>query len=341
MTRQMEKLAAGQLDVAVKDIERQDEIGAMARAFAIFRENAVERVALASAQAEESASRAKRIQRIDEMVRHFEVTVAKVLSTLSASTGSLQETARVMADTTSNAASTVGSSAAATARASESVKSVFEASGRMSVAINSISAELSKSTTMSHSAVESVEASASQMRALADSIHQIREIVDMINGIAGQTNLLALNATIEAARAGSAGKGFAVVATEVKALATQTAKATKDITDKIGNIQSGTDQTVEAVQKVRDIIENMDHALTTIAAAVKEQDSATREISASSQQAATDTDQVAEGIQVVAKDVQKVDSYGSALKQVVIDLSQQAATLRTEVELFIHGIRES
>ncbi len=341
ITKQMEKLAGGQLDVVVTDTERQDEIGAMARAFAVFRENAVERATLEAAQAEESAARAKRIQRIDEMVHRFEQSVAEVLATLTAASERLQSTARGMTDTSANAASGAESSATAALQAGESVKAVFEAADQLSTAINAIGAELTQSTALSHDAVAGVEESVTQMRALADSIHQIRDIVDLIDGIAEQTNLLALNATIEAARAGEAGKGFAVVATEVKALATQTGTATKDINERIGSIHQSTDQTAAAVTKVRDIIGRMDHALLTIASAVEQQDAATREIAANSQRASDNTVRVSNNVQVVANSVHQVDASGRALNEVVTDLGKQATALRNEVNRFLQGIREA
>ena len=313
----------------------------MARAVAVFRTNAVERAALTASQEEAEKARARRMQRIEELIARFERSVADVLAMLTASAARLEATARTVIESSASAAGGVERSATAATAARDGAQAVFEATDQLSAAIAEIGGEVTKSTGIAHEAVATVEDTTARVRRLADSIHQIRDIVDMIDGIASQTNLLALNASIEAARAGEAGKGFAVVANEVKALATQTGAATKDIHTRIGAIKQETEQTVEAVQAVRDTIGRMDHALTTIAAAVEEQDASTRGIASNSQSAATGARSVAANIDDLAAQVRSVDKEGHGLGDVVADLGRQAKDLRDEVARFLEGIKSA
>jgi len=339
MTGAMEALAGGRLDVAVAGADRADEIGAMARTLAVFRDTAEQRRALERRQAEEAAAREERVRRIEALVQRFEGEVAGVIAALGQSTADLDETARSMADTAQGASRRTDRTAAAAGDASSSVQSVFAAADQLSDSIQAIGAEVARSTDMARHAVDGVMQSTSQVQALEATVRHIGEIVGMISGIAEQTNLLALNATIEAARAGEAGKGFAVVAGEVKNLATRTVQATRDISARMEEIHDGTAGMAAAVHAVADIIGRIDTAMTHIAEAVRRQDAATRDIASNSRSAADGAREVSGHVSAVAEAMHQVDRAGHQVARVIGDLRRGAEVLRQEVDTFLSGIK--
>jgi methyl-accepting chemotaxis protein len=193
---------------------------------------------------------------------------------------------------------------------------------------------------VARSAVEEVSRTGQTVEGLAQAAEKIGGIVQLINEIASQTNLLALNATIEAARAGDAGKGFAVVASEVKNLATQTAKATEEISSQIGSMQTVTQDAVGAMQKIRSTIDRVNEIASAIASAVEEQSAATKEISGNAQQASQGTDEVTRNITGVSQAAADAGHAASQVLSASSDLSRQSETLRNQVDGFIRRIRE-
>jgi len=240
------------------------------------------------------------------------------------------------AERTSEQASAV---ATASDQAAANVKVVAATSEELSASIAEIGRQVTQSAEISHAAVEEANATNQTVQGLAGAAAKIGEVVNLINDIAGQTNLLALNATIEAARAGEAGKGFAVVAQEVKNLANQTARATEEIATQIAAVQGETDGAVDAIEKIRSIIGEVNDIAMTISSAVEEQGVSTQEIARNVQQAAQGTQDVNLNIESVSK---VADETGAAAGQVLSasqDLSRQAEHLRGEVERFIQELR--
>jgi methyl-accepting chemotaxis protein len=163
--------------------------------------------------------------------------------------------------------------------------------------------------------------------------------VQIISSIAGQTNLLALNATIEAARAGDAGKGFAVVASEVKALATQTARATEEITNQIRAIQEATESSAHLINGITETIGRVNAVATAIAAAVEQQGAATQEIARNVQQAAQGTQEVSSTIGGVNHAAQDTGAAAAQMLASAGELSQNGEILKTQMDAFLHEVR--
>ena len=163
-------------------------------------------------------------------------------------------------------------------------------------------------------------------------------MVGFIRSIAGQTNLLALNATIEAARAGEAGRGFAVVASEVKALATQTAKATEEISSQIAEVQAAAKRAVDNVGAITTVMGEIDSFTATIASAVNQQNTATAEITENIRQAAAGTADVARGIAGTAAAGENTNRSADLVLNSANDLSRQAAELRSSVDRFLSNV---
>jgi len=340
MTGAMKSLADGDLKAEIPARDRADEIGQMASAVQVFKDNAIEMERVKAAQ-EESERQAliEKKRMMNELASSFEAKVGALVNSLSAAATEMESTAGSMtnlADQSNNKAMTVASAAEQT---SANVQTVATATEELSASIQEISKQVANSARIANQAVEDARSTDGVVQDLAVGAQKIGEIIQLINDIAGQTNLLALNATIEAARAGDAGKGFAVVASEVKSLATQTAKATEEISAQITQIQNSTGQAVTAINGIGTTIQEMSEIAAAIASAVEEQGAATLEISRNVQQAAQGTEEVTRSISDVR---QAATDTGVASGQVLTaagELSRNSNDLSREVDSFLEGVK--
>ena len=339
MTVVMGRLADGDTSVEIEGADRSDEIGEMAGAVQVFKDNAIEKDRLEAEQVEEQAKRDERAQTMDRLTKDFDSSVAESLETVTSAAVEMQSTAESLTSSSEETSRQSQAAAAASEQASANVQTVSAAAEEMSSSINEIARQVAQSATMAKTAVEEAQKTNETVQGLAESSQKIGEVVDIISDIASQTNLLALNATIEAARAGDAGKGFAVVASEVKSLATQTAKATDEIASQIAAIQTATDDAVGAIKGIGEKIAEMDEVTTAIASAIEEQGAATGEISSNSQQAAAGTQEVSENIASVSQAAAESGTAAGQVLQTAGELSKQAELLRGEVDKFLAEVR--
>ncbi|MCP4934733.1 MAG: HAMP domain-containing protein, partial [bacterium] len=297
MTAVMRELANGDHSVTIPSLDRRDEIGQMASAVEVFKTNAIENERLVAEQeAQKLHAEEEKRAMMQEMADDFDASVGGIVGTVSSASAELQSTAQSMTGISEQTSNQAADASIASEQTSSNVQSVATATEEMTSTIAEISQQVAQASSASRQAVEEVGTTSQQMNALAETANKIGEVVEMISGIAEQTNLLALNATIESARAGEAGKGFAVVANEVKELASQTAKATGDISQQIGDIQSATKLASGSMENVAGAIARVDEISTAIAAAMEEQSAATQEIASSVNQAAVGTQQVNDNI---------------------------------------------
>jgi methyl-accepting chemotaxis protein len=340
MTGTMQRLADGDHTVDVPALADKDEIGEMARAVQVFKQNAIEMDRLeADQEVQKQRAEQEKKRALAQLADGFEASVLSVVTAVSTGTSRLRESAQSLASTAEETSRQSAAVAAASEQATTNVQTVASAAEELSSSIAEINRQVTQSATIAAKAVGEAKQTNETVRGLADAAQKIGEVVKLINGIAGQTNLLALNATIEAARAGDAGKGFAVVASEVKSLATQTAKATEEIAAQISAMQAATAQAVGAIQGIGQTIAEISDVATTIAAAVEQQGAATQEISRNVQQAAQGTSEVSSNIVGVTQAAQTTGSAASALNGVSGELSQQSDRLRGEVNRFLGSVR--
>jgi methyl-accepting chemotaxis protein len=332
-------LSEGNTDAAIEGAGRKDEIGEIAATMQVFRDNLIRNRELQARELEEQKARSLRAEKIEQLTNRFDKTASEVLRTVSAAATELQATAAAMTQTAEETArqATVVSSAAEETTAS--VHTVAASTEELSASIREITSQVDTSNTIVGKAVVEARETNGRVQGLAEAAQKIGDVVRIITEIAGQTNLLALNATIEAARAGEAGKGFAVVAQEVKTLATQTAKATEEITDQVQAIQSATASSAEAIQGIGETINRVSEISSTIAAAVEEQGAATQEIARSIQQAAEGSQEVSANIVAVGTASEHTGAAAAQVQQASDELAKQAVALRQEVETFIAGVR--
>lgn len=340
LTATMERLALGETDVEIPDSRRYDEIGTMARAVLVFKDNAVAKARL-EAEAKEMEGRAavERQRLMNDLATQFEANVGQVIMILSDQIGQMESVAQnmsVVAEQTHRQSTTAATAAEQT---SANTGIAAQATEEMAASILEIGHQVTRSNQIATQAVEEAHATTASVRGLTAAAECIGEVVKLIRNIASQTNLLALNATIEAARAGEAGKGFAVVAQEVKMLANQTSKATEEISAQIAAVQAATQSTVAAIEGIGDTIVTIKDIASTIAAAIEEQHVTTDEIIRNVRQAATGTKEVSDNL----VQVNLASTQTSAAATQVLDtsgaLSDQASTLKYEVQSFLSSIR--
>ena len=333
------EVAAGPVQSAPDDTARRDEIGAMARALDIFRDNARKAEALAAAERAQQSAQLQRSARLEAMIAAFEQEIAEGTARLNQAASAMEGTARDLAATADQTNGQSAGVAGAAEQTSASVQNVAGSTEQLAASIQEIGRQVTQSSTVAQRALEGARKTDTTVQMLADGAQKIGEVVQLINAIAGQTNLLALNATIEAARAGEAGKGFAVVASEVKALANQTAKATEDIGTQIAAIQNATHQAVAEIGQIAEIVAEMSQIGTAIAAAIAEQGAATETISHSVEQAALGTVNVSHLIAEVRAAASRTGAAAEHMHNVSQDVAHQAGAMISQIDRFTREVK--
>ncbi len=340
MTLVMGRLADGDVAVAVPSRDRRDEVGRMAKAVQVFKDNALRIESLRREREEAAAAAAaERKQAMRRIADDFENSVVAVVGTVSTSAREMETTAASMSAAAQQANTQAETVGAAADQATANVETIAAAAEELSASIGEINRQVADAARISTSAAEETANANALVHGLADTASRIGEVVQLINDIASQTNLLALNATIEAARAGEAGKGFAVVANEVKNLANQTARATEEISTQISAVQGETRRAVAAIAGIGSVIDQVQRISASIAQSVDQQGVATREIARSVQEAARSTQEVVANLAGVTE---AAATTGSAATQVLgsaAELASNSDRLRAEATSFVASVR--
>jgi len=339
MTEAMTGLARGDLEVEIPATGQGDEIGHMADAVLVFKQQAIENLQQAERlRATELETVKARTQAILDMADKVEHETTGAIESIAMTARQVDQAAQDMSQFASSVAVDTQSVAAASEQALANSHAVAAAAEQLSSSIHEIAAQIARTSQITQHAVASGDSAAGTMRSLKDAVGKISEVTKLIGEIASQTNLLALNATIEAARAGEAGRGFAVVASEVKNLASQTARSTEDINRQIAEIQSVTEAAVSAMTDVGDRVREIDGATTAIAAAIEQQGAATSEIARNVSQTTSAAIEVSEKIQSVSSGAGQVKGRANDVRSSIGEVTDNISGLR---EILVRVVRSS
>ncbi len=337
----MEKLADGHTDLDLPEVAGNTELASMSRTVQVFRDNALERIQLAEAQASEYSKREERVVRLDKLIGSFEGTVSQALNSLDRANDELRQTSKSMEQSADDVADQSDEAATAVKTAAQNVTSAAQSAEELAASIAEIAGQANRSTEVAKQAVASATSTVATMQKLSGAADRIGEVMGLIRDIASQTNLLALNATIEAARAGEAGKGFAVVAAEVKQLADQTSQATEEIATQIEAIQGSSGEAVQAIEDVNRIISDMEGLASAVASAVEQQDEAVHAISENVSSASARSEEGAERMEAVGSAASLARSNSSEVELLAESLGEQGVLIREEVARFLQDVRSA
>jgi len=339
ITATIKRVAEGAENVEVPHTDRADEIGALARAIRVFQEAMNGNRSLNTQVLQDSKAREQRTEHIEASVEAFRGAIGGVLRAVTDNASAMRDTAQSITQVASDASARAVAASGATEQASSNVNAVAGAAEELSASVEEIGRQVRQSSGMVEQAGLRTEKSITEIESLAAATQRIDGVLTLIQAIAEQTNLLALNATIEAARAGEAGRGFAVVAHEVKALAGQTAKATAEIGQNVGMIQTSTRNAVDAVREIGNAVRDINEVTSNIAGAVGQQDAATREISANAQLAAHGNVTLVANISSLSDAIGETDKTATSVLSASTELTSTAETLSREVDKFFSNLR--
>lgn len=362
-------LAEGNLDIDLEALRRQDELGDISRSLITFKQNAIENQRLQQEQVEAEARRREQERKAEEQRRQaeedqrrreaelaetaqrqrreemlklsadFESSMLQVVDILLGAAAEMEKSAAVMSDEASKAMEKSDVATAASKQSSENTQTVASAAQQLYASIKEITGQVSRSSTLAQSAVGDASKASERIKGLEQTADKVSQVMEFIGGIASQTNLLALNATIESARAGEAGKGFAVVASEVKTLATQTAKATEEISEQVADMQNATREAVAAIDQILKVMSTIESTVTAIAGAVQEQDASTAEIARTVDALSGQAVHVTENIVSMQQSTETTGTVAMRVLEAARELSGQSNQLKHKMSAFLENIR--
>jgi methyl-accepting chemotaxis protein len=342
LTSAIDQLAGGKTTIPIPYADHKDEIGVMARAVVVLKENTLEKMRLEADQAAlKQQSDQERREVLGDLASRLDESIGQVVQTLSGAATDLQSNAQLMLSSCSDARQRSAAIASTSQQSSASVESLASAANALSDSIDDIERQTGEATSVARTGMQQVTATNEVVAGLTDTVREIGQVIGMIGEIAEQTNLLALNATIESARAGVAGKGFAVVAGEVKNLAGQAGRATEEVTQKIHQIEEVTGRAVATMTEVAKTIQRIGGIVTEIAAAVERQSNAARTIAHNVDTASDGTRRVYSDIATVATAAENTGRTADEVMRSANAVNQKASDLRTTVDTFLRKLRSA